>query len=109
MVMELLCDYEENLDEVVMNPERFSRYGYDKGAEYKGELSSYGYHMIEYGWFFMDGISFSVEICLDHQCTCPQHIPGRCCHRIKDANSQLGEQFLGMGRHPSTTGADIIG
>lgn len=66
MVMELLDDYEENLDEVVKNPERFSRYGYDKWAEYKGELSSYGYHMIEYGWFFMDGISFSVEICLDH-------------------------------------------
>ena len=66
MVMELLDDYEENLDEVVKNPERFSRYGYDMWTEYKGQLTSYGYNMIEYGWFFMDGISFSVEICLDH-------------------------------------------
>ena len=22
--------------------------------------------MIEYGWFYIDGIAFSVEICLDH-------------------------------------------
>lgn len=35
-------------------------------AKYKDELSSLGYNMIEYGWFFLDGIAFSVEICLDH-------------------------------------------
>eukprot|EP01083_Nonionella_stella_P263920 895928_1 len=25
-----------------------------------------GYSMIEYGWFYLDNIAFSVEICLDH-------------------------------------------
>ena len=29
-------------------------------------FSDMGYNMIEYGWFYIDGIAFSVEICLDH-------------------------------------------
>ena len=67
IVMELLDDYQQNQDEVLRNPApETEKYGYDMWAEYKSELTSIGYNMIEYGWFFMDGISFSVEICLDH-------------------------------------------
>mmetsp|Transcript_26254 Transcript_26254/g.63974 ORF Transcript_26254/g.63974 Transcript_26254/m.63974 type:complete len:514 (+) Transcript_26254:38-1579(+) len=36
-------------------------------TDYKGELDYLGYTMIEYGWMMVDGLSLSVEICLDHQ------------------------------------------
>jgi len=35
--------------------------------DYKGELDYLGYTMIDYGWMMVDGLSLSVEICLDHQ------------------------------------------
>lgn len=61
---------EENLDmnRTLMNPHErgVHRYAHDAWAKYKGDLESLGYNMIQYSWFFMDGISFSVEICLDH-------------------------------------------
>ena len=76
MVMELLDSedqqqqqqQQQQLDKTLMNPHArgIKRYGSDLWVEYKDELTSLGYTMIEYGWFYMDGISFSVEICLDH-------------------------------------------
>ncbi|KAL7428717.1 hypothetical protein ACHAXH_000878 [Discostella pseudostelligera] len=73
MVMELLDSEDEQhqqhqLDKTLMNPHAsgIKRYGADIWVKYKDELTSLGYTMIEYGWFYMDGISFSVEICLDH-------------------------------------------
>eukprot|EP00339_Tiarina_fusa_P022273 CAMPEP_0117034232 /NCGR_PEP_ID=MMETSP0472-20121206/24390_1 /TAXON_ID=693140 ORGANISM="Tiarina fusus, Strain LIS" /NCGR_SAMPLE_ID=MMETSP0472 /ASSEMBLY_ACC=CAM_ASM_000603 /LENGTH=669 /DNA_ID=CAMNT_0004743351 /DNA_START=101 /DNA_END=2110 /DNA_ORIENTATION=+ len=33
---------------------------------YKSELEKLDYVMIEYGWFMLDGITLTVEICLDH-------------------------------------------
>ena len=41
---------------------------YDRNLwyKYKEELSSLDYIMIEYGWFQMDGLTLTVEICLDH-------------------------------------------
>ena len=68
MVMELL-DEGDHLDgDTLLNPhlEGIKRYHNDVWVEYKDELTSLGYTMIEYGWFYMDGIAFSVEICLDH-------------------------------------------
>ncbi|CAJ1963978.1 unnamed protein product [Cylindrotheca closterium] len=35
--------------------------------DFKGELGYIGYKMIEYGWMMLDGLSLSVEMCLDHQ------------------------------------------
>ena len=58
-----------NSDNVVINPHESGvrRYGNDAWLEYKAGLSSRGgYVMIEYGWFYVDGISFAVEICVDH-------------------------------------------
>mmetsp|Transcript_32859 Transcript_32859/g.60584 ORF Transcript_32859/g.60584 Transcript_32859/m.60584 type:complete len:570 (-) Transcript_32859:51-1760(-) len=70
IVMELLEDknHDHTDDQTVMNPHANGHHRYDNEmwAQYKDELSSWGYNMIEYGWFYMDGISFSVEICLDH-------------------------------------------
>ena len=34
--------------------------------EYKDELFSLGYTMIEYDWLIMDNITFTTEVCLDH-------------------------------------------
>jgi hypothetical protein len=34
--------------------------------EYKDELYSLGYTMIEYDWLIMDNITFTLEVCLDH-------------------------------------------
>lgn len=73
MVMELLDSEDQQhqqhqLDKTLMNPHAsgIKRYGADIWVKYKDELTSLGYTMIEYGWFYMDSISFSVEICLDH-------------------------------------------
>lgn len=63
-----LFDEEKDMNRTLMNPHErgVHRYAHDAWAKYKGDLESLGYTMIEYSWFFMDGISFSVEICLDH-------------------------------------------
>jgi hypothetical protein len=67
-VMELLDDFDSSLDRTLANPHisGHKRYDNDMWIRYKDELTALGYNMIEYGWFFMDGIAFSVEICLDH-------------------------------------------
>ena len=66
-----LLDRDDRVDmgNVIINPHESGvrRYGNDAWLEYKGGLSSRrGYTMIEYGWFYVDGISFAVEICVDH-------------------------------------------
>ncbi|KAL7551749.1 hypothetical protein ACHAWF_014932 [Thalassiosira exigua] len=68
VAMELLDEQNHTLDRTLKNPHASGQHRYDNGvwAKYKDELSSLGYTMIEYGWLFMDGISFSVEVCLDH-------------------------------------------
>jgi hypothetical protein len=48
---------------VVPQREKYDRHLWYK---YKQELEQLDYTMIEYGWFMMDGITFTVEICLDH-------------------------------------------
>ena len=65
----LVLDETDYLDELtVMNPHAngIKKYHNDMWTKYKSELTTLGYNMIEYGWLYMDGISFSVEICLDH-------------------------------------------
>mmetsp|Transcript_14918 Transcript_14918/g.24269 ORF Transcript_14918/g.24269 Transcript_14918/m.24269 type:complete len:516 (-) Transcript_14918:279-1826(-) len=68
IAMELLDEKNHTDSKTLMNPHASGqkRYANDIWARYKDELTTLGYNMIEYGWFFMDGISFSVEICLDH-------------------------------------------
>jgi hypothetical protein len=55
-------------DLAVLNPHNLSHKTYDRRIwhQYKDELKMLGYTMIEYGWFIMDGITMTVEICLDH-------------------------------------------
>ncbi|KAL7477270.1 hypothetical protein ACHAW6_003081 [Cyclotella cf. meneghiniana] len=68
IAMELLDETDPSVSATLMNPHLVGhkRYDNEMWAKYKDELSSLGYTMIEYGWFYMDGIAFSVEICLDH-------------------------------------------
>ena len=70
IAVELLDRYDRvDMGNVVINPHESGvrRYGNDAWLEYKAGLSSSrGYTMIEYGWFYVDGISFAVEICVDH-------------------------------------------
>ena len=68
IAMELLDEDDMTLDRTLMNPHASGRHKYDNNiwARYKDELAALGYSMIEYGWFYMDGIGFSIEICLDH-------------------------------------------
>lgn len=67
MAMELL-DGVHHSETTVRNPHAYGQkqYNNDMWARYKDELASLGYSMIEYSFFFMDGIAFSIEICLDH-------------------------------------------
>lgn len=68
-VLELLDEADHRDDNVVINPHEsgVKKYGSTKWLEYKSGLTRYhGYTMIEYGWFVMDGITFSIEICVDH-------------------------------------------
>jgi hypothetical protein len=69
VAVELLDDDREDRGNVVINPHMsgVKKYGNNAWLEYKSGLTSYhGYVMIEYGWFYMDGISFAIEICVDH-------------------------------------------
>uniref|UniRef100_A0A7S1Y5N1 Uncharacterized protein n=1 Tax=Grammatophora oceanica TaxID=210454 RepID=A0A7S1Y5N1_9STRA len=52
----------------VLNPYDIKRKYYDRHMwhAYKQNIADLGYSIIEYGWFVMDGITFTVEICLDH-------------------------------------------
>lgn len=52
----------------VLNPHDLKHQYYDQRLwkTYKSELEKLGYTMLEYGWFLMDGHTFTVEICLDH-------------------------------------------
>ena len=69
---ELIDKYEppvENIsDTTVFNPV-YTRgtYDYDVWIDYREELHRLGYSMLEYGWLMVDGLSVSIEICLDHQ------------------------------------------
>mmetsp|Transcript_943 Transcript_943/g.1878 ORF Transcript_943/g.1878 Transcript_943/m.1878 type:complete len:557 (-) Transcript_943:133-1803(-) len=68
IAMELLDDVDLSVERTLMNPHANNHKKYDNQmwAKYKDELTELGYNMIEYGWFYMDEIAFSVEICLDH-------------------------------------------
>lgn len=52
----------------ILNPYDFDRKMYDNEGwdAYRGQLDQLGYTMINYGWFLMDNITFTLEICLDH-------------------------------------------
>lgn len=52
--MELLDEHNHTLDRTLMNPHAhgIKRYDNDIWFKYKDELTSLGYNMIEYGWFF---------------------------------------------------------
>lgn len=56
-------------DTTVDNPFDMFRKRYDDRVfkRYKDELNDLGYSMIEYDWIMVDGLSFSLEICFDHQ------------------------------------------
>jgi hypothetical protein len=56
------------LDQTVLNPHNLMHKLYDREMwhAYKDELETLGYTMIEYGWLMLDDITFSIEICLDH-------------------------------------------
>ena len=55
-------------DRTVANPYDLYRKQYDRDMwhQYKSELDDLGYTMIEYDWLIMDGITFTIEVCLDH-------------------------------------------
>jgi hypothetical protein len=55
-------------DKTVLNPYDIHQKQYDRTMwhEYKEELDTLGYTMIEYDWMILDGITFSIEVCLDH-------------------------------------------
>lgn len=53
----------------IQNPRNLDHKYYDRRlwSKYKDEVAKLDYTMIEYGWFLMDGHTFTVEICLDHK------------------------------------------
>jgi hypothetical protein len=55
-------------DNAVLNPYDMHRKKYDREMWHihKKELVKLGYIMIEYDWLIMDGITFTIEVCLDH-------------------------------------------
>jgi hypothetical protein len=67
---QLAAEYDEHYDNdtTVFNPFDLSqtKYDYEVWTQYKEELSNKGYAIIEYNWFVMDDIVFTIEICLDH-------------------------------------------
>ncbi|GAX13226.1 hypothetical protein FisN_17Hh159 [Fistulifera solaris] len=67
-VRELIDEALPDHDTTVFNPFDFSikRYDNDLWNKYKNELNNIGYTMIEYDWLMVDGISFTCEICFDH-------------------------------------------
>ena len=61
----ILGNRDDDIDDQLYVPLR-KKYDRQLWHTYKEELTKLNYVMIEYGWFMMDGISFTVEICLDH-------------------------------------------
>ena len=60
----------DNNVRVISNPRTYEQNRYDDAwfTSYKKQLyDKLGYTMIEYDWLIMDGITMSLEICLDHQ------------------------------------------
>jgi hypothetical protein len=55
-------------ENTIFNPYDFDRKMYDNEGwdAYREQLDQLGYTMINYGWFLMDNITFTLEICLDH-------------------------------------------
>ena len=53
---------------VVQNPFELKRDFYDRDMwyQYKAEIEALGYTLIEYDWLMMDDITFTIEVCLDH-------------------------------------------
>lgn len=53
---------------VVRHPFELDRKYYDRDLwySYKDELESLGYTMLEYDWLILDNITFTIEVCLDH-------------------------------------------
>ncbi|CAB9497224.1 expressed unknown protein [Seminavis robusta] len=54
---------------VVHNPFEMKRDFYDRDMwyAYKDELNGLGYTMLEYDWLILDNITFTIEVCLDHE------------------------------------------
>lgn len=52
----------------VLNPFEYGyrQYNNDQWKKYKGALTDRGYAMVDFDFFVMDNITFSIEICLDH-------------------------------------------
>jgi hypothetical protein len=67
-LIDLTATQETHQQTTVMNP-IYSRgkYDFDMWVEYKEELDSLGYALLEHGWLMLDGLALSLEICLDHQ------------------------------------------
>jgi hypothetical protein len=67
---ELVENRESNTHQetTVINP-IFTRGKYDieMWVDYKDELDQRDYTLLEFGWLMVDGLSVSLEICLDHQ------------------------------------------
>jgi len=67
---ELIENHESNTHQetTVINP-IFTRGKYDieMWIDYKDELDQRDYTLLEFGWLMIDGLSISLEICLDHQ------------------------------------------
>ncbi|CAB9497229.1 expressed unknown protein [Seminavis robusta] len=59
---------DEDPQVVVQNPFEMKRDFYDREMwyAYKDELNELGYIMIEYDWLILDNITFTMEVCLDH-------------------------------------------
>lgn len=55
-------------EQAVLNPHNLKHEKYNRliWHTYKEEIANLGYTMIEYGWFIIEGITLTVEICLDH-------------------------------------------
>ena len=68
MTKELIGEELAEHDTVVFNPFDFhqKRYNNEMWTEYKEDLEYLGYTMIEYDWLIIDDISFTIEICFDH-------------------------------------------
>jgi len=60
--------HRSHYNETIFNPHDYERkrYNADIWTKYKGELNELGYTLIEYGWLMIDGLSISIEVCLDH-------------------------------------------
>jgi hypothetical protein len=100
---------------VVQNPFELKRDFYDRDMwyAYKDELHDLGYTMIEYDWVILDNITFSIEVCLDHDARTalnaymadnvmgnPTRIPKNVRHWDPIANKYVGRvEYVQIPRH----------